>query len=378
MLRVLGVEAGDHEPAAVAAQVEAVAVLADRVDHERQLARVGPRILEHDDLAAVALDREAEPRESATRDGPRACRVDDHAEPRPDRRRSRRPRPARPRQARRSPPHAAPLRRGRARARRARRTAAAGRPTPSRGPKTAPARSSTRSAGASRATSSGLDHARSVVVTELERPCVAAQRVLRVRELELARAGRTGTSCSRESRSSSCAVACVQRTRSRIGVERLDEGGRAAGRACGEVRALEQQRPRRLRARRGGRGSSRRRRRPPTTTTSKRSTTGQPNRERGEGPARAGPSLANTLLVTGVQPGKLERDDARPPRAEHDDAGVEVLLRVEEGAVVGRVDGEVAVVAPAALGLGLRAEPGERGLLGLGHLAAGSPARRPV
>src|SRR5881394_252862 len=47
---------------------------------------------------------------------------------------------------------------------------------------------------------------------------------------------------------------------------------------------------------------------------------------------------------------ELERDDPRPPRTEHEIAA-EVLLRVPERAVVARVDGEVAVVAPALLGL---------------------------
>src|SRR4051812_6157112 len=66
--------------------------------------------------------------------------------------------------------------------------------------------------------------------------------------------------------------------------------------------------------------------------------------------------------------GELERDDARPPGSDHDGVLPEVLLRVPEGAVVARVDGQVAVVAPAALDLGLRAGAGVRDLLGLGHL----------
>src|SRR5512133_794183 len=67
--------------------------------------------------------------------------------------------------------------------------------------------------------------------------------------------------------------------------------------------------------------------------------------------------------------GELERDDARPPGSDHDRVLREVLLRVPEHAVVARVDGQVAVVAPAALDLGLWAGAGIRDLLGLGHLA---------
>ena len=57
MRGVLGVEARHDETAAVTAQVEAVAVLADGVDDERQIACAGPAVLEHDDLAPVSRDR---------------------------------------------------------------------------------------------------------------------------------------------------------------------------------------------------------------------------------------------------------------------------------------------------------------------------------
>ena len=57
MCRVLGVEARHDETAAVTAQVKAVAVLADGVDYERQLARADATVLEHDDLAPVSRDR---------------------------------------------------------------------------------------------------------------------------------------------------------------------------------------------------------------------------------------------------------------------------------------------------------------------------------
>src|SRR5919198_5144369 len=65
---------------------------------------------------------------------------------------------------------------------------------------------------------------------------------------------------------------------------------------------------------------------------------------------------------------ELERDDSRPPRSEQNEVVGEVLLRVPEGAVVARVDGQVAVVAPAALDLGLWPGAGMRRLLDLGHL----------
>src|SRR3954464_10058246 len=67
--------------------------------------------------------------------------------------------------------------------------------------------------------------------------------------------------------------------------------------------------------------------------------------------------------------GELERDDARAPGPDHDHVLGQILLRVPERAVVGRVDGEVAVVAPAALDLRLRARAREPDLLGLRHLA---------
>src|ERR1700675_2252400 len=67
--------------------------------------------------------------------------------------------------------------------------------------------------------------------------------------------------------------------------------------------------------------------------------------------------------------GELERDDAGAPGPEQDHVLREVLLRVPESAVVARVDGEVAVVAPAALDLGLRPRAGVGDLLRLGHLA---------
>src|SRR6266542_4425339 len=67
--------------------------------------------------------------------------------------------------------------------------------------------------------------------------------------------------------------------------------------------------------------------------------------------------------------GERERDHARAPGPDDDRVHGEVLLRVPEGAVVGRVHGQVAVVAPAPLDLRLRAGAGERDLLDLGHLA---------
>src|SRR3954468_19504541 len=63
--------------------------------------------------------------------------------------------------------------------------------------------------------------------------------------------------------------------------------------------------------------------------------------------------------------GELERDDACAPGPDHDRVLGQVLLRVPEGAVVGRVDGQLAVVAPAALDLRLRPGAGEPDLLGL-------------
>src|SRR5256885_6621776 len=76
---------------------------------------------------------------------------------------------------------------------------------------------------------------------------------------------------------------------------------------------------------------------------------------------------------------ELERDDPRPPRAEHEIAA-EVLLRVPERAVVARIDREVAVVAPTSLDLRLRARARPRNLLGLRHLTeriAGRASRVP-
>src|SRR6187549_2055833 len=96
------------------------------------------------------------------------------------------------------------------------------------------------------------------------------------------------------------------------------------------------------------------------------------------GPPRAPGSRRAALGEEELLPaaGELERDDARPPGSDHERVLTEVLLRVPEGAVVARIDGQVAVVAPAAFRLGLRAGAGVRDLLGLGHLperVAGSP-----
>src|SRR5439155_7042739 len=76
--------------------------------------------------------------------------------------------------------------------------------------------------------------------------------------------------------------------------------------------------------------------------------------------------------------GELERDHARAPGPDQDDVLGEVLLRVPERAVVARVDGQVAVVAPPAFDLGLRARARVADLLRRGHLTqrvAGGPAR---
>src|SRR5690242_15889029 len=82
---------------------------------------------------------------------------------------------------------------------------------------------------------------------------------------------------------------------------------------------------------------------------------------------------------------ELERADASGPRSDHDEVGRQVLLRVPERAVVGRIDAHLAVVAPAAFRFRLRAAARVEHLLGLGHLprrvagrAAGVPDRRVV
>src|SRR6185436_17934527 len=107
------------------------------------------------------------------------------------------------------------------------------------------------------------------------------------------------------------------------------------------------------------------------------------NRRAPKGRGRA--AVGRNELLLGAAAGEPERDDSRPPGADHDRVLGEVLLRVPERAVVARVDGDIAVVAPASLGLGLRAGAGVRDLLGLGELpervagrAAGVPDRRIV
>src|SRR5438874_420007 len=97
-----------------------------------------------------------------------------------------------------------------------------------------------------------------------------------------------------------------------------------------------------------------------------------------EGPPRAYPRRAAALRALVPTTGELERDHARAPGPDQDDVLGEVLLRVPERAVVARVDGEVAVVAPAALDLGLRTGARVADLLRRGHLTqrvAGGPAR---
>src|SRR5437899_12045452 len=92
------------------------------------------------------------------------------------------------------------------------------------------------------------------------------------------------------------------------------------------------------------------------------------------GPARPAARRSCHLLLPAA--GELERSDAGAPGSDHDRVGRQVLLRVPEGAVVARVDGQVAVVAPAALDLRLRTGARVRHLLGPRHLperVAGRP-----
>src|SRR2546423_11630639 len=73
------------------------------------------------------------------------------------------------------------------------------------------------------------------------------------------------------------------------------------------------------------------------------------------------------LLTTG----EPERDDTRVPRAE-DQVGAQILLRVPERTVVGGIDGEIAVITPAAFDLRLWSDAGPGDLLRLRHLTGGS------
>ena len=93
------------------------------------------------------------------------------------------------------------------------------------------------------------------------------------------------------------------------------------------------------------------------------------------------PVDASTLLAAR----EAERADARRPAPEHDRVRREVLAREPEGAVVRRVDAQLAVVAPPPFRLRLRALARVQHLLGLRHpaeripgRAAGVPQRRIV